>query len=305
MTIHNPLPPLNWLRAFEAAARHLSFTGAARDLNMTQSAVSQQIKALEGHLGRPLFHRRPRVLELTQTGMSYLPVVRDAFRTLRHGTRAITRARRDVLRVQCNLTFALQWLAPRLARFRAAHPDVQLDISTELWEPRDLATDIDIEIRYSLHPSDTVAATLLHRDHYYPVCAPEYAVTLETLAEQPLYDCAYMMGTWAVWAEEQALTWGNPPVTYATTYSVALAVAVSGGGLALAHDAIAADPITRGLLVAPFTHRAVMQEAYYLIQSPQAGKLPAAQAFTGWLHTELAAFKAGQPALNTRLGTQA
>ncbi len=84
------LPPLNWLRAFEAVARHLSFTDAATELNMTQSAVSQQIKSLEGYLGRPLFHRRPRALELTETGITYLPVVRDAFRTLLRGTRAVT-----------------------------------------------------------------------------------------------------------------------------------------------------------------------------------------------------------------------
>ena len=293
------LPPLNWLRTFEAAARHLSFTGAGRDLNMTQSAVSQQIKSLEGYLGRPLFFRRARALELTQTGLSYLPVVRDAFRTLTHGTRAITRTTTDVLRVQCNLTFAIHWLAPRLSALRAQHPDVQLDISTELWEPRDIAEGVDIEIRYSLRPSDTVPAEILHRDFYYPVCAPGYPVTLDTLHQQPLFDCSNMMGTWAVWAEEQSLYWPNPPVTYATTYSVSLSVATSGGGMALAHDAIAARMIAQGQLVAPFAHRAQMQEAYFLIQSPQAQTLPGAKAFVTWLRAELARFQSG------RLGTQA
>ncbi|MGB7244709.1 MAG: LysR substrate-binding domain-containing protein [Sulfitobacter sp.] len=292
--MRSPLPPLNWLRSFEAAARHLSFTGAARDLNMTQSAVSQQIKSLEGHLGRPLFHRRPRALELTQTGLSYLPVVRDAFRTLTHGTRAVTRATSDVLRVQCNLTFAIQWLAPRLSRFRALHPHVHLDISTELWEPRDMAEGTDVEIRYSLRPSDTVHAETLHRDAYYPVCAPGYEVTLETLPEHPLFDCSSMMGTWAVWAEEQSLTWPDPPVTYATTYSVSLAVALAGGGLALAHDAIASGPIASGQLIAPFEHRAQMQEAYYLIQSAPAQTMPDAQAFVAWLRAELAVFQKQQ-----------
>ena len=287
----NRLPPLNWLRTFEAAARHLSFTNAAGDLNMTQSAVSQQIKALEAHLGRPLFYRRTRALELTQTGISYLPVVRDAFRTLRQGTRAITRQTEDVLRVQCNLTFCIQWLAPRLARFRSLHPNIQLDISTELWEPRNMAEGADLEIRYSLRPSDTVGAEPLHRDHYYPVCAPGYAVTLAELPSHPLYDCSSMLGTWAVWAEEQGLYWPEPAVTYATTYSVPLAVAINGGGLALAHDAIAAAVIEGGLLVAPFAHRAVMQETYYLIQSPQAQTMPAAQAFAQWLRAEITAFQ--------------
>lgn len=283
------LPPLNWLRAFEASARNLSFTGAARDLNMTQSAVSQQIKSLEAFLGRPLFYRRVRALELTQTGVAYLPVVRDAFRTLAHGTRALTRSQQDILHVQCNLSFAIHWLAPRLSRFRAACPDIQIDISTELWEARDMAEGADVEIRYSLRPSDQVYAELLLTDHYYPVCAPGYPVRLETLHLQPLYDCSAMMGTWAVWAEEQALPWPDPPVTYASTYSVSMAVAMAGGGMALAHDVIAGRALAEGRLIAPFAHRAVMQEAYYLIQTPQAQTMPAAQAFTTWLRGEVSA----------------
>ncbi len=293
------LPPLNWLRAFEASARTLSFTGAAHELNMTQSAVSQQIKSLEGHLGKPLFHRRPRALELTQTGLSYLPVVRDAFRTLAHGTRAVTQTGQDVLRLQCNLSFAIHWLSPRLQDFARLHPDVRLQISTELWEPRDMAQGADVEIRYSLRPSDMVHAERIATDCYYPVCAPGYEVTLETLVEQPLYDCMNMMGTWAVWAEEQALNWPNPAVTLASTYSVALAVAVAGGGLCLAHDAIADRLIARGDLIAPFSHKAELQEAYYLIQTPQAQSMPSAQVFTSWLRSELKAFYSG------RDGTQA
>ena len=282
------LPPLNWLRAFEASARNLSFTGAARDLNMTQSAVSQQIKSLEAFLGRPLFHRHVRALELTQTGLSYLPVVRDAFRTLAHGTRALTRNESNTLRVRSNLTFAIHWLAPRLAAFRTQHPDIQLSISTQLWEPRDMADGADVEIRFSLRPSDQVHAELLATDHYYPVCHPDYAVSLETLHQKPLYDCLNMMGTWTVWAEEQQLTLPDPNVTYATTYSVALSVAQSGGGMALGHDLIAGRLIANGALVAPFRHRAILQEAYYLIQTPQAQTLPAAHAFTAWLRATLA-----------------
>tara|TARA_R110002049_G_scaffold117332_2_gene270568 strand:- start:157943 stop:158839 length:897 start_codon:yes stop_codon:yes gene_type:complete len=288
----NTLPPLNWLRAFEAAARHLSFTGAAGDLNMTQSAVSQQIKSLEAHLGRPLFHRRARALELTQTGMTYLPVVREAFRTLTHGTRAITRTTQDLLRVQCNLTFSIQWLAPRLPLFQRQHPDVQLDISTELWAPEHMVEGADIEIRYSLRPPASVVAELLHRGDYYPVCAPGYPVSLATLAQQPLFDCSSMMGNWAIWAEEQGLTWDNPPITYVTTYSVPLAIAAAGGGLALAHDTIAAGMMTAGQLIAPFAHRAPMHEAYYLIQSAPAQSLPAAEKFVAWLRGEMARFHA-------------
>jgi LysR family transcriptional regulator, glycine cleavage system transcriptional activator len=286
--MRTPIPPLGWLRSFEAAARNLSFTGAARDLNMTQSAVSQQIKSLEGYLGRPLFYRRPRALELTETGITYLPVVREAFRTLMRGTRAVTGTGPDVVQVQVNLTFAVHWLAPRLAGFRATHPEVQLNLTTDLWEPRHGAEGADIEIRFGLRPADTLRAALLRTDWYFPVCAPDYPVTLDNLAQQPLYDCSNLLCNWTTWAEDQALTWDNPAITYATTYTLTLSVALAGGGLALAHDAIAAGLIRGGQLVAPFAHRAPMQEAYYLILPPQAEHSAGVIAFADWLRSEMA-----------------
>ncbi|MGR3679440.1 MAG: LysR substrate-binding domain-containing protein [Paracoccaceae bacterium] len=281
------LPPLGWLRSFEAAARHLSFTGAARDLNMTQSAVSQQIKSLEAHLGRPLFHRRPRALELTETGITYLPVVRDAFAILLRGTRAVTGAEQDVLRIQSNLSFAVCWLAPRLPAFRTRYPEVTLEISTELWEPREMAEGAEIEIRYSLRPSDTVRAELLRKDHYYPVCAPGYLVTLDILADQPLYDCANLMSNWQNWFEGQGLNWSSPPITYATTYMVSMTVAMNGGGMCLLHDTLAAQAIREGRLIAPFGHRVPMPEAYYLLLSPQAEQSAHAVLFLDWIREQM------------------
>ena len=256
---------------------------------MTQSAVSQQIKSLEGHLGRPLFHRRPRALELTETGITYLPVVREAFRTLVRGTQAVVGDQVNAVQVQSNITFAVNWLAPKLPRFRALHPDVQLNIFTELWEPREMAEGAAVEIRYSLRPADTVRTELLRTDHYYPVCAPGYSVTLENVQDQPLYDCSNLLSNWSNWAEDQGLIWGNPPITYATTYMVSLSVAMAGGGLCLAHDTIVRGLIDEGRLIAPFAHRAVMPEAYYLLLSPQAEENPGAIAFTNWLRSEISA----------------
>ncbi len=281
------LPPLGWLRTFEAAARHLSFTGAARDLNMTQSAVSQQIKSLEGYLGQPLFLRRPRALELTEAGITYLPVVRDAFRTLVRGTQAVTGTQQNAVQVQSNISFAVNWLAPRLPKFRAQHPEVQLNIFTELWEPREMAEGAAVEIRYSLRPSDTVRTELLRTDHYYPVCAPEYQATLETLQKHPLFDCSNLLSNWESWVEEQGLIWEKPPITYSTTYLVSLSVAMAGGGLCLSHDTIACRLIDEGKLIAPFDHRAAMPEAYYLLLSPQAEETPGALAFADWVRREI------------------
>ncbi len=281
------LPPLGWLRTFEAAARHLSFTGAARDLNMTQSAVSQQIKSLEGYLGQPLFLRRPRALELTEAGITYLPVVRDAFRTLVRGTQAVTGTQQNAVQVQSNISFAVNWLAPRLPKFRAQHPEVQLNIFTELWEPREMAEGAAVEIRYSLRPSDTVRTELLRTDHYYPVCAPGYQVTLETLQQHPLFDCSNLLSNWESWIKEQGLIWEKPPITYSTTYLVSLSVAMAGGGLCLSHDTIARRLIDEGKLIAPFDHRAAMPEAYYLLLSPQAEETPGALAFADWVRREV------------------
>jgi len=287
------LPPLGWLRTFEAAARELSFTGAARDLNMTQSAVSQQIKSLEGYLGRSLFHRRPRVLELTEAGITYVPVVREAFRTLERGTRAVTGRDNGEIRVECNLSLAVNWLAPRLKKLREDHPEIRLNLTAELWEPREMAEGMDVEIRYSLRPADTVRAELLHRDRYYPVCAPDYVVSLSSLAQQPLYDCTNLLGNWRSWAEDCGLHWPDPHVTYATTFSVLLPAVEAGAGLCLAHDAIAARLIEQGRLIAPFPHRALMPEAYYLIQSPQAEQRKEVQIFVAWLKQELAESRLG------------
>lgn len=288
MHMKNALPPLGWLRTFEAAARHLSFTGAARDLNMTQSAVSQQIKGLESHLGKTLFHRRPRALELTPTGTTYLPVVREAFRTLTNGTRAISGPQKNVVQVQSNISFAVQWLSPRLGQFYDAHPDVLLNISTEIWEPRGMAEGADVEIRFSLGLADTVRGELLRRDHYYPVCAPGYEVTLADLHQHRLFDCANLMANFAAWAEDQRLPWPNPPVTYTTTYMACLPAVAAGAGVGMAHDIMAGDMIRQGRLVAPFEHRAPVPEAYYLLLSAQAEHSPSARAFADWLRSEMA-----------------
>ena len=294
------LPPLGWLRTFEAAARQLSFTGAARDLNMTQSAVSQQIKALEGYLGRALFHRRPRALELTQAGRTYLPIVRDAFASLRQGTRTVVGETERTLNIHSNLTFAVQFIAPRLPRFRARHPGIRLNFMAEIWEPDRPSDAIDIEIRFALRKPQGVRAELLHRDAVYPVCAPDLPVTLDALAGMPLYDCANLTSNWAYWAEKQGLNLANTPVTYASTYTFCLSLVMAGGGVMLGHDAICSDLLRAGRLHRPFNLSAPMEEAYYLILAPQAEDIPGATEFAAWLRTEIA----NDPYLG-RDGTQA
>ena len=168
------LPPLNWLRAFEASARALSFTEAAQELHMTQSAVSQQIKSLESALGRQLFHRRARGLELTDIGRGYLPTVQAAFNTLEEGTAVLTgRNEPDVLELHSNISFAIFWLTPRLQDFMGQHPWVNLDVATSIWpteKPRNLAA---VEIVLGLGKWEGRAGQRLTRDTIFPVCTPQ------------------------------------------------------------------------------------------------------------------------------------
>ena len=129
------LPPLQWLRVFESSARHLSFTQAAQELNITQSAVSQQIKLLENFVGTSLFVRGPRSLQLTPTGKNYLPDIQQALHILRTSTRAhFLRSERRRITIRCNWSFSVLWLTPRLHAFTERHPEISLNIVPVMWD---------------------------------------------------------------------------------------------------------------------------------------------------------------------------
>lgn len=289
------LPPLNWLRAFEASARQLSFTGAAVELGMTQSAVSQQIKSLENHLRRPLFLRQVRRLELTEAGRGYLPVVQEAFATLARGTRSIVGDNREqVLQIQSNLAFSVHWLAPRLDRLFAAYPWLRVNISTALWDPEKTAQSADVEIRFGRGPGEGVAAEKLGENRFYPVARPGFRATLEHLDDVHLFDCAGIVSNWQAWMQGQGRSLPrNKAITYASTYVVGLSAAEAGGGLALSHDMLAGHLIREGRVVRPFEFSAQMVEAYYLIAPPRSVASPAVVAFVDWLEGEMKSTPAG------------
>ena len=293
------LPPLNHLRAFEAAARHLSFTAAANELNMTQSAVSQQIKSLENHLGQPLFFRRPRALELTVIGLNYVPIVREAFQTLSRGTRMLVGGENtQALHVQTNHTFSSYWLAPRLPRLYARHPDMHLQLSTAIWDPMERVEEADIEIRFLLSPDADPNAERLTWDQFYPVCAPHYQVDLNSIDQHRLFYCSAMMTTWDAWAEGQSIS-SNPKITHCQVLGTALTAAEAGAGLVMAHDCTVQHLLTNRRLIRPFDHSVDMTEAYYLTQNPRAQRNPMAAQFSQWVKDEMAADYSG------REGTQA
>lgn len=280
----NTLPPLNWLRAFEAAARHQSFTGAARELNISQPAVSQHVKALETHLNLTLFVRQGRKLEITVAGKSYLPTVQEGLETLQRGTRALIGGDRGkVLTLQCNLAFSVFWLAPRLAGFMTQFPWISVNIHSALWDPERTAKAADLEIRFGHDLEKTMTCTRLTHDTCFPVCAP--ALAAEDWRDYPLFDCLGMKGNWQSWAQGtgQKIPKGKR-VNTASTYAVSLSAAQNGGAFALGHETVTGALIAQGHLVRASEAAIDMPEAYYLMPIAAHAQTPSTRAFVTWLN---------------------
>ncbi|MGI3184493.1 LysR family transcriptional regulator [Nioella aestuarii] len=283
------LPPLGWLRAFEAAARHLSFTQAAVELNLTQSAISQHVRNLEGFLGRELFIRRTRSLMLTEAGYNYLPIVREAFDILATGTRSFVGGTpQNTLNLQCNLAFSTFWLAPRIAKLKAAHPWLTLNLVTPIWDPEKFAHTAAVEIRFGRLADMPASAQILSHDHVFPVCAPGYADGKPDWRRDPLFECGGIMSNWDYWlaGQGQVLPPGQQ-VTISSSYSFSLSVARSGGGLAMGHETLCGTLLETGELIRPFPHQAELLEAYFLIAPPDLDATRPSRAFCDWLMDEI------------------
>ncbi len=288
------LPPLQWLRSFEAAARHMSFTLAAAELGVTQSAVSQQIKALEHDLDQALFLRRPRSLELTDAGRHYLPTVREAFSVLEEGTaRFIGTGSDRVVEVKANTAFSVLWLAPRLGDFFRAHSGIEVNLSTAMWEADFTGGYGSVEIRFGRGEWRRQSGQVLSRVVVFPVAAPSLAARigdLEDLRDQTLLHIGHAAYDWERWFEGL----GEPEIkgrdghTF-NTYVMTFALARQGLGVAMAHDLLVGDLLERGELVRLFDSAVPVREAYYLFGPRHGDMSPAAQTFCGWLKERLRA----------------
>ena len=290
------LPPLNWLRAFEASARALSFTSAAEELSMTQSAVSQQIKSLESAMGRTLFLRRARGLELTDEGRGYLPTVQAAFAMLEEGTTVLqSRNHPDVLELQVNLSFALFWLTPRLGQFMDENPGVQLNLATSVWHEERPIQPASLQIVFGLGKREGINGRRLSRDSIFPVCTPKLAKqikSLDDLLKQRLFDLPGTAQSWGAWLKSHpdGGTIAVPAVHRASTWALSLDWAQRGLGVALAHETIANDLLASGQLVRPFDFSIPLKEAYYLIAPEGTKTRHASKVFKEWLLREMAVF---------------
>ena len=287
------LPSLNGLRAFEAAARHLSFTQAAFELNVTQTAISHQIRRLEEELGIRLFIRKNRALALTPKARDYLPGVRAAFNDLRLATdRLLRRDDDNVLTVSTLASLAAKWLLPRLSQFQEAHPriDVRITTSTGLVDFR--GGGVDAAIRYGRGHWAGLRADWLMADELFPVCSPKLLEgdkplrRPEDLAHHTLlHSSGGYDDDWRLWLTAAGLPTNisrQPGLTF-DLILMTVQAAIDGIGVAMGRTSYVQDDIAKGRLVVPF-HIALPADAgFYLVSPETVADPPKLAAFRQWL----------------------
>ncbi len=304
------LPPLNALRAFESAARHLNFSRAADELSVTPGAVSQQIQNLEDYIGAALFKRTPRGLLLTDAAQTALPALREAFDRLAEAASLLTAAvdgRR--LTLTAPPSFAAKWLVPRLGRFEQAHPQVDVWLSADM-EVVDLAGgDIDLGIRYGAGAYPGLETQRLMQETVIPVMSPELNATTplnepKDLAHHILLhdgspDADESCPDWQMWLAARNIKGvdGTRGPRFNQS-SLVIEAALSGRGVALAKRALAQDDLDAGRLTAPMAISTNVDFAYYVVHPKAKARLPQVKAFVAWILAEGAAHEAAMASLN-------
>jgi len=287
------MPPLNALRAFEAAARHESFAKAADELGVTPAAVSHQVKALEAWLGSSLFVRHPQGLHLTEAGRAALPAFSTAFDAMGLAVQELRiSAPRPQVSIAALPSIAQLWLAPRLPALRAAHPALRPSIHALEEAPDFRREPFDLAIFLTRHAPAGSRAFKLCDDVIFPVCAPALAGLLKTpvdLSSQLLLWDTTWTGDWSLWFEAAGLK--SPSIESGSEfslYSMALQAAIDGAGVLMGHEALVSRALSAGSLVAPFPERRVSTGLSLSILAPDRPPAQAAQMID-WLLAQSAA----------------
>jgi DNA-binding transcriptional LysR family regulator len=290
--MHRPLPPLNSLRAFEAAARHLSFTRAAEELHVTQAAISHQIKGLEERLGLPLFRRLPRRLLLTEEGQTLLPELRDAFNRIAQAIERIgARGQGGTLTVSSMTTIVMSWLLPRLPRFQAAHPEIDVRMVTSQNLVDFTREDVDVAIRFGGGKWPGLKAERMFGEVLTPLYGKQLVgkiATLEDLRHVPLIRTTEEL-EWPTWFAAAGMTDVDTirgPIFDSTR--IAAQAAIDGLGVVMAPPTLFKDDLAQGRLFQPFELTVSTGKSHWLVVPEAWAERPKIKSFRNWVFSEIA-----------------
>lgn len=287
------IPPLNSLKAFEAAARYLSFTKASEELFVTQAAVSHQIKTLEDFLGVKLFKRRNRNLLLTEEGQSYFYDIKDVFASLSDATdKVLERGAKGSITVSLQPSFAIQWLVPKLAKFNDLEPDIDVRIKAVDANDGSLTDDVDVAIYYGKGKWSDLRVDKLYQEYLIPVCSP-----MLLNSEKPIKS-VFDLNNQTLLHDTSRKSWKNffkENNIDSTRYnqgpifshsSMVLQAAVYGQGIALANNILAKPELETKRLVVPFSEKLMSKNSYYLVSSEKNADFGKISAFRKWILEE-------------------
>lgn len=290
------LPPLNALKAFESAARHLNFTKAAEELFVTQAAVSHQIKLLEDFLSVQLFHRRNRLLELTELGLQYFDEIRPLLEQIATATDKIkAKNNRQILTISVPQTFGMHWLVPRLNDFHEKFPGVEVRIKGVDQDEGQLGKEIDVAIYYGSGKWENLASHRLVESPLVILASPKF------LAENPMASPADLVGKtllhvfsrnkWKRTIEHFQMSEQIDVEQAGSMFShtfMALQAAMHQQGLAIANKVLAQHALEQGQLIEPFPTGLIDEKAFYVVYPPEMAQIAKVQNFVSWITDEMA-----------------
>jgi LysR family glycine cleavage system transcriptional activator len=299
MSTRRSLPPLNALKAFEATARHASFSKAAEELHVTPAALSHQIRGLEDLLGLRLFHRRARAIELTDAARLIYPGIRTGFENLRLAVEQLDRARQDrILVVSASPGLTAKWLVPRIYRFLAQHPDIDTRITASTGYANFTTDGVDVGIRLNSGAHPDLHVEKLSDEWLLPLCSPRLLdgeAPLRSAHDLPRFpliqiDLPGLVPTWDDWL--RAVGVEGIDTTRGLRLNVAdhaLDAASEGAGVVLGYKLVASRDIALGRLISPFGPELPLPgRAYHFVCARGQERRPAVKAFRDWLFAEIA-----------------
>lgn len=285
------LPHATWLRSFEAAARHGSFSAAAEELHLTPAAVSQQIRSLEKRLNATLFERLPRGVALTDRGQAYALPIRKSLLDMERATQGLFGSTtKRVINLRASISCAALVIAPKLVEFQTLHPDIEVRLTTFVWADRFNDDDADIDIRFG--HGDWTDGKVTHLGHEFaiPVCHPNYAasfgkdLSIQSLASAERVEILGSEADWIRLSEHIGLDLGSPSGTVHVDSSlVALQAAIAGRGTVMVLESFAREYIRQNLLVAPFDLRLPIRPSHFLVHREGSISADDARIFTDWV----------------------